>query len=472
MLFSLAPKSDLFGGQRRDVQFVFFPVNAQGLLDLCGFLCTDFFHRVVSGGDDVFDPFLGNAGCEQFGAVVLAFHVPYFGAHLGEEQYILDGRGAGHHHHQAIDADADTSGRRHAVFEGAQEILVDVHRFVVAALQQGHLRLEAFALIDRVVQLGVAVGHFLAGYHQFEAFGELGIVAVAFGQRRHFDRVVGDEGRLDHLPFGIGTEEFVDELAFAHRVVYLDVELAAGLAQSVFIHSGDVHSGVFPDGIGDGHAAERCLEADAVFADLRFGRTVDGRADSFEQLFGHAHHPQIVLVRDVEFHDGKLGVVRTVHALVAEVARKLVNPFEAAHDQAFEVQLVGNTQVERDVQGVVVRDEGTSRCTARDGLQHGRFHFQITAFVEKLAHGVDDLGALEENVLHPFVDDQVHVTLAVALLGIGKGVVHIPVLILFHHRQRAERFGQHGELVHVNRFFSRSGAEYGAFYADEVADVE
>ena len=62
--------------------------------------------------------------------------------------------------------------------------------------------------------------------------------------------------------------------------------------------------------------------------------------------------------------------------------------------------------------------------------------------------------------------------MAVALLGIGKGVVHISVLVLFHHRQRAERFGQHGELVHVNRFFSRSGAEYGAFYPDEVADVE
>ena len=48
-----------------------------------------------------------------------------------------------------------------------------------------------------------------------------------------------------------------------------------------------------------------------------------------------------------------------VHALVAEVLRELVHTLEAAHYEAFQIQLVGDAQVERNVESIVVRDEGS-----------------------------------------------------------------------------------------------------------------
>ena len=48
--------------------------------------------------------------------------------------------------------------RRHAVLERPQVILVDGAAFGVAGLLGGLLVLEAHALLDRVVELGVPVG--------------------------------------------------------------------------------------------------------------------------------------------------------------------------------------------------------------------------------------------------------------------------------------------------------------------------
>ena len=38
-----------------------------------------------------------------------------------------------------------------------------------------------------------------------------------------------------------------------------------------------------------------------------------------------------------------------VHSFVAEVFGKFIYPFKAAYDEAFEVELVGNTEVQRYV---------------------------------------------------------------------------------------------------------------------------
>src|SRR5579875_252170 len=39
-----------------------------------------------------------------------------FRAHVGEQQYVADRGGAGHQHHEAVDADAQATGRRQAHF--------------------------------------------------------------------------------------------------------------------------------------------------------------------------------------------------------------------------------------------------------------------------------------------------------------------------------------------------------------------
>src|SRR6476619_5693186 len=56
-------------------------------------------------------------------------------------------------HDEAVDAHAHSTCRGHRKLERTQEVLVEVHRVLVALRSQQRLRDETFALHDRVVQL-------------------------------------------------------------------------------------------------------------------------------------------------------------------------------------------------------------------------------------------------------------------------------------------------------------------------------
>ena len=90
----------------------------------------------------------------------------------------------------------------------------------------------------------------------------------------------------------------------------------------------------------------------------------------------------VVRERLVELEHRELRIVRPVDAFVAEVVSDFVHALEAAHDQALEIQLVGDAQIERHVERVVVRDEWTRRRAAVQRLQHRRLDFEIAERVE------------------------------------------------------------------------------------------
>jgi hypothetical protein len=75
----------------------------------------------------------------------------------------------------------------------------------------------------------------------------------------------------------------------------------------------------------------------------------------------------------------------------------------------------------------------------------------------------DHLRTHAEGVAHFFVDDQVDVTLAVALLGVGQAVVLV--------RQRAQRLGQQAHVGHFDVQVALAGTGQGAFGGDDVAQV-
>ncbi len=229
---------------------------------------------------------------------------------------------------------------------------------------------EAFALVDRVVQFRIGVGDFLAVYKQFEALHEARFAAVFFCQRRHFHRVIDQERRLDEIGLHFFAENFVDQFGFAHRSVYFDVFFFAISAQPCFICRFHVHARIFLDGIEHGESAIGSGKLDGLFAYLhrRSAFRVNGAGHTFEHFFGHVHHPVVVLVRHVEFQGRELRVVGTVHAFVAEHFSKFVHPVEAGHDQALQVQFVGDTQVQLHIQRVVVRYERACRRAAMNRL--------------------------------------------------------------------------------------------------------
>ena len=233
----------------------------------------------------------------------------------------------------------------------------------------------------------------------------------------------------------------------------------------------DVVARFFADGVGHRQAAERGLERDLTAVDRELRRAVHGRRDALEQLLRELHHPAVVFVGDVDLHAGELGVVRAVHALVAEVLAQFVDAVEAADDQPLQVELRSDAQVEVDVERVVVRDEGTRRGAARNRLQDRRLDLDVALRIEELTHRRDDPGALDEDLLDLRIDDQVEVALAVADFGVGEGVERLAVLLL-DDGQRADRLRQNRKVFAVDRQLARIGAEGEAFDADDVADVE
>ena len=161
-----------------------------------------------------------------------------------------------------------------------------------------------------------------------------------------------------------------------------------------------------------------------------------------------------------------------VHALVAEVLADFIDSLEAAHDESLQVKLGGNTHIHRDVQGIEVRDEGTGRSASSNGLEGWRLDFGIAVAVEEGAHGLEDGGTLQECVLHALVHNKVHVTLAVAKLGVVEGVIDIALGIRLDDRQGLEALGEHCQLLSMDTNLASLCAEDIALDADEVAQVE
>ena len=138
-----------------------------------------------------------------------------------------------------------------------------------------------------------------------------------------------------------------------------------------------------------------------------------------------------------------------VHTLVAEVARELIHTVETTHDQTLQIKLVGDTEVEGHVEGVVMGDERTSRGATGDCLEHGGLHLKIAVRVEILAHGVIHLSALQEDFAHAGIDHKIDIAATVAHLGISEGVVGFSILHL-HDGEGAEALAEHGEFLSVD----------------------
>ena len=125
-----------------------------------------------------------------------------FPAQMREQDHIADIGRVGNQHHQAIDADAASAGRRQAILQSANVIGVVIHRLFISGILGGDLRLKARGLIFRIVQLRKTVGDFAAGDEQFEAFSNAGNGIGCARQWRDFDRIVDDVGRFPQLRLG------------------------------------------------------------------------------------------------------------------------------------------------------------------------------------------------------------------------------------------------------------------------------
>ena len=172
----------------------------------------------------------------------------------------------------------------------------------------------------------------------------------------------------------------------------------------------------------------------------------------------------IVGVGLVGLEHGELGIPAPSQAFVAEVAVDLVDAVEAADDQALQIKLGRDAQVEIHVERVVMGDERPRDGAAGDGLHHRRFDFDEAVRVEGAAHRLHQLRALQKDFAHLGIHHQVDIALAVAQFDVGE-----PVPLL---GQGQQVFAEEGDLLDVDAEFAGAGAEQISADADVVAEVE
>ena len=118
----------------------------------------------------------------------------------------------------------------------------------------------------------------------------------------------------------------------------------------------------------------------------------------------------------------------------------------------------------------MMSDKRTCRRSSGNGLQHRGFHLQIPFGIEEIPDSVDHPGTFHKDFLDLRIHDQVEITLAVTLFGIGKGIEHLAFL-LFHNRQRPQRFRQHGQFFGVYGNLTCLCAEHKSLHSDNVTDI-
>ena len=268
------------------------------------------------------------------------------------------------------------------------------------------------------------------------------------------------------------SKNLIDQFAFAHGIVHGDVQVFAHLAQPYFIHFRHINARVLLNGLKHAQALVRPFELDFLPFNLNLGLAVQGCGNGFNQRFDHVHHPLVVFVGHVDFHTGKLGVVGAVHPFISEHFTNFIHPIKTTYNQSFEVQLIGNAQIQRHVQAVVVGLKRPSSGTSMHWLQNGGFYLKPAPLIKILAHGTDELCPLDKDLPHFGVDGHVYIALAVPQFGIGESIVHIALIIALDHRQDPQGFAQKDKFLDMDRDFSHFGAKHIAFDPNVITEVQ
>ena len=273
-----------------------------------------------------------------------------------------------------------------------------------------------------------------------------------------------DERRLHQGLLDLLLEGLVEDAADAMALLVRDADLIGHLAGLFDRLAGEeVFARRLFDGIVHADALDlREVDLDALVVDDR--RAENRLSGIDDNALGDVHHIRVVCVRLIELDRRELRIVADVHALVAEDAAHLVDAVETADDEALEVELRRDAQVEVDVERIVVRDERASRSAAGDRREHRRLDFEVIARIEVRADGLDDLRALAEGLADLRVHDEVEVALTVADVDILQAVELL--------RQRAQGFREQVKVLDADRHLTAMRLEDDAADADDVADVE
>ena len=181
------------------------------------------------------------------------------------------------------------------------------------------------------------------------------------------------------------------------------------------------------------------------------------------QRLGEFDEVCVVRVGLVQLKHGELGVVLRGDAFVAKAAVDLVDAVQAAHQQSFQIQFRRDSQIQVQVQRIVIRCERPGDRTAGDGMHHRCLYLGKAQRIEELAN---EPHRARSNPEHPAgfpAHQQVHVTAPQLELPIGDAA---PLL-----RQGPQRLHEQPQFFHPNRKLPGAGLEQVPGGADDVSNV-
>ena len=332
------------------------------------------------------------------------------------------------------------------MFKREKEVVVDL------LLLLAGLRLEHRSLHVGIVLLGVGRCDLHAANDELKHVDSRRIVRRDLGERAKLLGQMRDKGRLDERRFDELAENLISQFEFLPLQIGVKAELLDA-CNLLFLAAAEPLgiAGLFDDEVLILHLAPLAAEVDhlATGGVLDFGAAENILAKRAQEVLHERHHAAVVAVGLIDFEHGKLGVVTAGDSFVAEIAANLEDTVVTADQHALQIKLQRYAQHEIDAQRVVVRLERTGRRAAGDVLQNRSFDFEKIAVFEKAANMRNDLRARHEAIARLRVDDEVEITLAVNLLGIGQAAPFF--------WQRAKSLGDKCELLHAHGDLARLG---------------
>src|SRR5947208_3797530 len=134
-------------------------------------------------------PFLRAPSLTRSGCSRMKLRLSMSGPQAGEQDDVADRWLVRDDGDQAVDAQTHAAGRRKAVFERGEEVLVHGMRLLVAGSAGPRLVLEPASLVIRIVELRKGVGDLLTGEEELEAVGQPWVTGSPPGQRRDLHRM-------------------------------------------------------------------------------------------------------------------------------------------------------------------------------------------------------------------------------------------------------------------------------------------
>ena len=128
------------------------------------------------------------------------------------------------------------------------------------------------------------------------------------------------------------------------------------------------------------------------------------------------------------------------------------------------MQFQRDPQVQRHIEGIVVRFEGPGRGAGGDRVQRGSFHLDKALPRQRVADRLHDFRAAQKTRQHALGVCQIEIAHPLPQLGVGQAVVFF--------RRRFERLGKKMEPFGEDRQLARLGALQLAVDADQIAQIK